>query len=900
VKKCLQVKTQGENSSMDHNKVNKVIISGDVTLDWMQAYQGTRKVSQNWRLAEGARLYQQPGGACQLGDLITALLPTLSTDPGWELIQTTPLPEIFQPGEPTINQVYTLWAPFPYGSKPPLDQEKPAWRIEHFLGLERAQAMPLQNDQDQKAAGPDQADLIVLDDSNLGFREQMRDWPPALANHSGWVVLKMSQPVAQGTLWTKLISQHAEKLIVITTAQDLRTTAIKISQRISWERTAQDVAWELTYNPIVNSLTQAAKLIVSFGCSGAILLGRDNRNYIESQLFFDSSAMENDWERSYPGAMLGYTTCLTAAIVHQILLKPSQPDLGRGIQAGVSAARLLHKEGYGQRGSKPELAGLRFPSETIAGEINRQAQPLAEASIQDPVGSLIAPPPSEKPRLQRGYWTILEDRYTDQLETVARLIVQEGSQAALRQVPLGRFGALVTVDRREIEALNGIQRLIGEYCSTSQNKPLSIAVFGPPGSGKSFGVTQVAKSILGEIAVLSFNVSQFNHTDALLDALHQVRDIGLSGKIPLVFWDEFDTSLDGQPLGWLRYFLAPMQDGAFQEGQIVHPIGRCIFVFAGGTSHRMDLFGRDLNEIEQRSIKLPDFISRLKGFLNVLGPNPIEGSEPDPYYVLRRALILRSIFERNVPQILHHQDGKKVVQIDAGLLRAFLLTSKYKHGVRSMESLVSMSTLSQKSSYERSSLPPEEQLNLHVVAPEFLALMQQLELEGELLEKLASAAHEVFCEELRSQGYQYSPVTDADMKVHSSLLPYQELPEIEKEQNRQNVRDIPAKLALVGYIMRPARSNEPPFEFPGLDLEFLAEREHERWMRDQQAAGWKYAPKTDKSHKLHKDLRPWNDLPDEPGDKDSAKDKDRFLVRGIPAILSRAGYAIEKVGNNGS
>jgi exodeoxyribonuclease-5 len=38
----------------------------------------------------------------------------------------------------------------------------------------------------------------------------------------------------------------------------------------------------------------------------------------------------------------------------------------------------------------------------------------------------------------------------------------------------------------------------------------------------------------------------------------------------LVFWDEFDSALDNQPLAWLRHFLAPMQDGAFQEGQIVH------------------------------------------------------------------------------------------------------------------------------------------------------------------------------------------------------------------------------------------------------------------------------------------------------------------------------------------
>jgi hypothetical protein len=885
---------------MDQSNARKILVSGDLTLDWMQACQGSRKVAQNWRLAEGAHLYQQWGGSAQLQELIIHLLPSLDNNLIWEMPHSTSLPGSVKPGYPSVNHVYTLWAPFPFGSKPPLNREQTSWRIEHFLGLERAHCQQVEKDKDLTGADFDRADIIVLDDSNLGFRDQAHSWPDALADHTAWVVVKMAQPVAQGDLWNKLINQQAEKLVVITTAHDLRTTAIKISQKISWERTAQDVVWELTYNPIVNSLTQAAYLIISFGCAGAIILERGGQQPAQAQLFFDPAAMEGDWERSYPGAMIGYTTCLTAAIIRQMLMDPVQPNLYRGIQAGVAAARLLHKEGYGQRGSTPEKAGLHFPYQSIATEIVRQTQPLAETFIQDPAGSLIKPPPSEKPRLQRGYWTILEDRYTDRLETVARQIVQEGSQAALRQVPLGRFGALVTVDRREIEALNGIQRLICEYCTTMQTKPLSIAVFGPPGSGKSFGVTQVAKSILDEIAVLSFNVSQFNHPEALLDALHQVRDIGLSGKIPLIFWDEFDTSLNGQPLGWLRYFLAPMQDGIFQEGQIVHPIGRCIFVFAGGTSHRMDLFGSDMSEIEQRGVKLPDFVSRLKGFLNVLGPNPIEGSDPDPYYVLRRALILRSIFERNVPQILRSQGGKKVVQIDAGLLRAFLLTKKYKHGVRSMESLVSMSTLSDQNSYERSCLPPEEQLNLHVVAPEFLALMQQMELEGGLLEKLAAAANEVFCDGLRSLGYVYGPDTNPEAKVHSSLMRYEELPEDEKEQNRQNVRDIPAKLALAGYIMRPARSNEPPFEFPGADLELLAEREHERWMRDKLAAGWKLAAKTDKSRRLHQDLLPWDELPDDPGDKSCAKEKDRLLVRCIPNILAKAGYAIEYIGMNGA
>ena len=34
-----------------------------------------------------------------------------------------------------------------------------------------------------------------------------------------------------------------------------------------------------------------------------------------------------------------------------------------------------------------------------------------------------------------------------------------------------------------------------------------------------------------------------------------------------------------------------MQDGKFQEGQITHSIGRCIFIFAGGTSNDFKHFG---------------------------------------------------------------------------------------------------------------------------------------------------------------------------------------------------------------------------------------------------------------------------------------------------------------------
>ena len=132
------------------------------------------------------------------------------------------------------------------------------------------------------------------------------------------------------------------------------------------------------------------------------------------------------------------------------------------------------------------------------------------------------------------FWTILEEQNPESLEEVAQKIVREGLEHALSGVPIGRFGKLTTVDRREIEALNCISSLVREYCQRPQNKPLSIAVFGPPGSGKSFAVSQVTNSVRPrEIEVLTFNLSQLDRPEGLLDAFHQVRDKGLSGKIPL-------------------------------------------------------------------------------------------------------------------------------------------------------------------------------------------------------------------------------------------------------------------------------------------------------------------------------------------------------------------------------
>jgi RyR domain len=869
-----------------------LIVTGDIAMDWNLA-RARRSTSDTsfWSADDTARTTWQRGGAALLADLVDAIARDLQKGgaPGFSVRQTA-APRQSSQVQPEDNQYhhsYAMWSLFKY-------ENKPTWRVEEFLGLNRATSESVQEWQKVVDDSPE-ADLVILDDADLGFRNHSELWPMALnakGKNRPWILLKMARPLANGPLWEHLHKNFSDRLIVVATVDDLRLSEVQISRELSWERTAQDVFWELVHNPCVNSLSHCAHVVISFGPAGAILLSRQaekKQPAFQCSLFFDPKIIERMWEKDYPGGMIGYTTCLSAGLVRQWLLSPDKESIQLGIQSGLSASRTLHLEGYGERGAPAAQARLVFPIDRIVSSLAKPLNQFAVAPIQNPVRFIQQKgTPAEKP-LTEGFWTILQDKFKGGLDQVATQIVLEGPEVALLGVPWGQFGDLLTVDRQEIESYRSIRNLVAEYAKQKKvSRPLSIAVFGTPGSGKSFGVTEMAKSLLpDQIVTITFNLSQFDTPDELLSALHQVRDIGLSGKLPLVFWDEFDTSLGEMLLGWLRYFLAPMQDGKFQEGQISHPIGRAIFVFAGGTSSSMAEFNKGTEEYF-KSAKGPDFVSRLKGFINVMGPNPVKATNGDPYFIIRRAILLRSSLKRGTPQLFEKRGGKDLLNIDRGVLRALLKIGQFKHGARSIESLLAMSQLSGKTAFERSCLPSESQLDLHVEGREFLSMVQHVELEGQILEDLAEAAHTVYCEGERARGYKYGPEKDENLKTNDILRAYAELPENIKEANRLNVRDIPTKLAVAGYIMIPARSNEPPFNFPGKPLELLAEAEHERWMQSKLDDGWKYAAVTNKAKKLHNCLVPWKKLPE------NEKEKDRDLVRGIPAILARAGYAIVK------
>lgn len=845
-----------------------VAVSGDVTMDWNIAREPLSSGSE----PAATRASCQRGGAALLADLVERVAAGIGSGEETPRVRAVEAPtEPIAPGHDGLNHSYSVWARFRDAD----DGAASAWRVESFLGVDPARTdEALRAEWRRLAEDLPGADVIVLDDAALGFRDLSDPdlWHRVLAERRPWIVLKQARPVASGPLWKHLLAECPDRLVVVLTIDDLRGRDVQVSRELSWERTAQDLVWEIVHKPSVSALSQVAHAVVSFGPAGGALISApaDGSTTPRCSLFFDPARGEGAWGAEHPGRIMGSTACLTAALVREILLAPEAPALGRGIQAGVAAARRLHLDGYQEGG--PGRLELGFPLSAMAEEIQAGREPLQRVEVPDPATTSRS-------------WTILEDRCTGDLTAKAVEIATHGPERALSGVPLGQFGKLITADRSEIESFRAVGTLIAEYVRDPQPKPLSIAVFGPPGSGKSFGVKQIARSVAGDLIgePLEFNLAQLRSPDDLADAFHLVRDESLAGRIPLVFWDEFDSILDHEPLGWLRYFLAPMQDGEFREGQLTHPIGRAVFVFAGGTCARVEEFVEHVHTDAARLAKGPDFVSRLKGYVNVLGPNP--QGEDDPFHLIRRAILLRSILQRAAPRLF----AQRQLNIDPGVLRAFLQTREFRHGARSLEAVVAMSRLSGKSTYERSSLPSEPQLDLHVDARDFLALVQRPDLEGDLLERLARAAHEVYREGLEARGFVWGEDSDDERKVSDSLIGFDELLEFKKEQNRRNVRDIPAKLARIGCVMVPARPGLPPFALTAEEIELLSHEEHDRWMRDL-GPGWRHGVPTDKPHRVSEAYLPWAEL------TETQRDKDRDLVREMPTILDRAGYAVVRTG----
>ncbi len=680
-----------------------ILVTGDMVVDWcfVDAHaQEDEILDITWFVSSGNEVFAaaMPSGAGRAAQIMkTAVAALPDGGPAIDVIgPELPSEVLHSPLDGRVNRSFSLVTRFPSSLG---DRTRQAWRMGRIWGLHQADApqtfLP--------DLGDRSVDVLAIQDVGLGYRGAPETWYPGERPLPREIVLSTMAPFAGNALLDDLLRRAADRLTIVVPVMELRKTGSQIGYPLSWERTAEEVDAAVR----AHLIGRAARVVVQLELSGAVVVSHDG----PTTLVFDPSAAEGSFLRMHPGTMLGYQLCYVAALA-PALAAGGKLDALEAVRRGVAASRGLHREGLAvvEEGGRPRL---HYPAEAVARALNEEPaeiiatfHPRADGERSIISGTLGGVSPVE----------------------TAEQLALNGPASLPAGIPVETVGNWSSVDRIEIEKLRSVGLVIDEYVTRFRGgervgRPLSVAVFGPPGSGKSFAVKEtIGQKVVGGVKTLEFNLSQFDGAAELPPAFHQVRDAVLEERLPLVFWDEFDTPLGGRSLGWLRHFLAPMQDGRFREGGAFHPLGPAIFVFAGGTAASFAEFAAGQEDEAAKAAKKPDFVSRLRGYVDVLGPN--RTAPDDDAVILRRALLLRSLLLRKAPQIAAGRGPAAVLRLDPGLLRGFLLIADYKHGARSMEALIDMSSLSGKPRYEQSSLPAPHLLELHVDAREFLELVE--------------------------------------------------------------------------------------------------------------------------------------------------------------------------------
>lgn len=854
-----------------------IAVGGDLSVEWLIYPTPESRDGQPW-INGNFGLVRRRGGAALLAELLRQAKSYHQHDVFGPLRE----PESNDP----VHSLVDLLPPEP-------SSDNLAYRVDQIRYVNRQSAWIL------PTLGETDLRILVLEDPGNG--SQPLEYPgsgcggcrlleePGVrflrATRPKLLVYKMARPLATGRFWDAIRrgpyvdneKQDDTRLIVIVDADDVRAEGLELSRHLSWERTAEDFVRHIASNGKLATLASSAHLIVRFDCDGVIHY--QGRSGDPPTIYFDSENAEGDFVVNIgSGSMEGVSSAFTAGLVSSLaktldpatansnsgLAQSIDAGIHNGILVGLHNARHLASTGF-RLGSddRPD-----YPCSNIMQDMRPEAK-IGSASIPTM-------------RISGGLpWSILLNVMGDPGE-IARYIVRDGPRSVLGHVPtasFGRRGRLTTADRWEIENFRSITNLVQEYLRTSpmlQARPLSIGAFGPPGSGKSFGVMEVIQQAVQgrQVKRLDFNLSQFGDYSDLLAAFQLIRDRTLSGALPLVLFDEFDTGLSGSKLGWLRYFLAPMQEGKFLDHGRMHPLGPAILIFIGGTSSTLARFISDTQTDDFIAAKGPDFVSRLRGFVNIVGPDPTDNQ--DRMYPIRRAILLRCLLEKRLLI-----EGERI-GVDDAVLTGLLNVPKFRHGARSLEAILAMSRVSGRKEFERAALPPESQLNLHVDEKEFIRRVRYQGLQPDELRQ--SIAKKLYAEyqKVRRETAQ----ADTDPQSDPALQDWNALTDELKETNYSAADDIVQKLRMIEcYTADKVVGGDAVEEFTTAEIEKLAQREHERYEAELLQRHWRLGSR-DISHRTSPFLKPWLDLTDD------EKEIDRVLVRCIPRVLGECNYQV--------
>ncbi|MBP1665344.1 MAG: rsbU 6 [Bacteroidetes bacterium] len=166
------------------------------------------------------------------------------------------------------------------------------------------------------------------------------------------------------------------------------------------------------------------------------------------------------------------------------------------------------------------------------------------------------------------------------------------------------------------------------------------------------------------------------------------------------------------------------------------------------------------------------------------------------------------------------------------------------------------------------------------------------EITDTMVRKLARAIHSRYQHEMNKRDPRSNKdsgvsrfFTSSDIETGGDIE-FLDLPGDIRSSNLDNAVHIPTKLLAAGYKIRPVKKGFKPttLRLSEQEIETMARVEHLRWCWDKILNGWVYGEMKDSLKKTHPSIIPYDDL------DESEKEKDRELVRLIPALLKDINY----------
>jgi len=241
----------------------------------------------------------------------------------------------------------------------------------------------------------------------------------------------------------------------------------------------------------------------------------------------------------------------------------------------------------------------------------------------------------------------------------------------------------------------------------------------------------------------------------------------------------------------------------------------------------------------------------------------------DNAYILRRALLIRSLCERDkrLKAAVKSNQGE---YISRDIVDALLLVRSFNYGARSVETILGLSKIVD-GQWLPSGLPNGEQMGIHVKDRAFTDALLIKVIENAPEGKMAKEIHALYRSHL-APGDSGNDIDWADLPLHYKL------------SNLGQARGLPEYVARIGGRIDDAGLEDEILDLAGdaALVEKLAQEEHDRWMREKADDGWKYGKVKDAKRKTHPCMLAWKDL------NEYTREKDRNPIREIPQVLAAA------------